>query len=111
MVPEPVVQASSLAGHGEGGEPQDMTSCAQHDAVDRQPQQSLSPENHAEQASKLDQENPRWIVLWGIFSHQYVAFPLFLVPPGTVLCFRSEPELLRRMRQTETIYGRERNDE
>jgi hypothetical protein len=86
-----------------------MSSYAQH-ATDIQPW-SLSPENHAEQAAKLDRENPRWIVVWGTFSHQYVAFPLFLVPPGTVLCFRSEPELLRRMRQTEKIYRKDHDDD
>ena len=86
-----------------------MSSDAEQGWFGRQPAQSLRPEDHAEQAARLDRENPEWIVVWGTFSHQFVAFPLFRVPPGTVLCNRSEPELVRRMRQTETIYGRTRN--
>jgi hypothetical protein len=79
---------------------------SRHGRVDGQPQFG---EECAEQAARLDRENPQWIVVWGIFSHQFVAFPLFSVPPGTVLCNHGEPELVRRMRQTETIYGRSRH--
>ncbi len=72
--------------------------------------QTQSPgEDRREQAAKLDRENPRWLVVWGIFSLEFVAFPLFDVPDGIVLCSRSAPELLRRMRQTEKIYGRSRD--
>jgi hypothetical protein len=77
-----------------------------HGRADGRPQLG---EECAERAARLDRENPQWIVVWGTFSHQFVAFPLFSVPPGTVLCNRSEPELVRRMRQTETIYGRRRH--
>jgi hypothetical protein len=58
-----------------------------------------------EQAARLDRDNPQWLVLWGTFSREFVAFPLFLVPAGTVLHSESSPELVRRMRQTEQIYG------
>jgi hypothetical protein len=62
-------------------------------------------DDHQEQAARLDRDNPQWLVLWGIFSHEFVVFPLFLVPAGTVLHSGSSPELVRRMRQTEQIYG------
>jgi hypothetical protein len=61
-------------------------------------------EDHQEQATKLDQDNPRWLVLWGTFSLQFVAFPLFDVPCRVVLCSRTTPELIRQMRQAEEIY-------
>jgi hypothetical protein len=84
-----------------------MNTDSGHGRADGQPVQSHRPgEDHAGQAARLDHENPQWIVIWGIFSHQFVAFPLFRVPPGTVHCYRSESELLRQMRQTENIYGR-----
>jgi hypothetical protein len=63
-------------------------------------------EDHRTQAARLDRDNPRWLVVWGTFSHQFVAFPLFEVPGGTVLCCRTGPELVRRMQQAEEIYGR-----
>jgi len=69
------------------------------------------PARHAqqEQAERLDRDNPHWLVLWGFFSHEFVAFPLFHVPAGTILHSGSSPELVRRMRQTEQIYGRYRD--
>jgi len=66
-------------------------------------------EDHQEQAATLDRGNPWWLVIWGTFSHEFVAFPRFQVPRGTVLCCRSGPELVRRMRQAEEIYGASRN--
>jgi hypothetical protein len=72
-----------------------------------QPQAQAAPagHDHAAEADQLDRDNPQWLVVWGIFSLQFVAFPLFDVPDGTVLCARSAPELLRQIRQTEEIYG------
>ena len=72
-------------------------------------QTQLPGGDHREQAAKLDRDNPRWLVVWGTFSLEFVAFPLFDVPDRIVLCSRSAPELLRRMRQTEEIYGRSRD--
>ena len=66
-------------------------------------------EDHQEQAARLDRDNPQWLIVWGTFSLEFVAFPLFCVPDGIVLRSRSAPELLRRMRQTEEIYGRSRD--
>ena len=66
---------------------------------------SHDEEDHREQAARLDRDNLRWMVVWGAFSHEFVAFPLFQVPPGTVLCSQSGPEIERRMRQAEQIYG------
>ena len=66
-------------------------------------------EDHQEQAARLDRDNPQWLIVWGTFSLEFVAFLLFCVPDGIVLRSRSAPELLRRMRQTEEIYGRSRD--
>jgi hypothetical protein len=68
-------------------------------------QPSRDEEDHREQAARLERDNPRWMVVWGTFSHEFVAFPLFHVPPGTVLCSQRGPEMEHRMRQAEQIYG------
>lgn len=77
---------------------------ADHNQASQAYDQPTSAE-HKEQAAKLGQDNPQWLVIWGTFSHEFVAFPLFRVPQGTILCCRSGPELVRRMGQTEEIYG------
>jgi hypothetical protein len=66
-------------------------------------------EDHQEQAVTLGRDNPRWLVVWGTFTHEYVAFARFNVPAGTVLHSTSVPELVRRMRQAEQIYSRSHN--
>jgi hypothetical protein len=62
-------------------------------------------EDHQEEAARLDRDNPWWLIVWGTFSRQFVAFPLFHVPQGTILCCRSSLDLIRRMRQVDQIYG------
>ena len=62
-------------------------------------------QDQQEQAARLDEDNPLWLILWGIYSLQFVAFPLFDVPDGAVLFARSASELVRRMRQAEAVYG------
>ncbi len=52
-------------------------------------------------AERLQRDNPRWVVMWGAYSREYVAFPLFNAPPGTVLRGQHPGELAGRMRQTE----------
>ena len=71
--------------------------------ADNRPEPAV--EDHQEQAARLGQDNPRWLIVWGAFSHEFVAFPRFRVPAGTVLHSSSVPELVRRMRQAEQIYG------
>jgi hypothetical protein len=89
-----------------GGEPDMSVDAAGRDLATGTPvQPDHAVEDHQEQAAKLDRDNPRWLVIWGTFSHEYVAFPIFRVPAGTVLHSVSAPELVRRMRQTEQIYG------
>jgi len=36
-------------------------------------------------AKQMEQDNPRWIVLFGVFSKEFVGFPRFSAPPGTVV--------------------------
>ncbi len=36
-------------------------------------------------ARQLEEESPNWLVLWGTYSHQFVAFPRFDAPRGTIV--------------------------
>ena len=52
-------------------------------------------------AREIEQQQPGWIVLYGNYSKEYVAFPLFAAPPGTVLTASYPPALITRIQQTE----------
>ena len=41
------------------------------------------------------------MVVYGTYSHEYVAFPLFTAPPGTILAAGYPPALITRIQQTE----------
>lgn len=66
-------------------------------------------------AERLETENPRWIVVFGVYSRQFVAFPRFSVPVGTMATARYPADLEERMCQIEAQAGiipesRKRND-
>jgi hypothetical protein len=42
-------------------------------------------EQSYETAWNIEQEHPHWMVVWGLYSRQYWAFPLLDVPPGTIV--------------------------
>ena len=55
-------------------------------------------------AASIERDNPLWIVIWGIFSREYWAFPKFNVPPHTILHARNPSQLAAQMRQVEREY-------
>ena len=52
-------------------------------------------------AQRLEQENPSWIVLYGAYSKEFVAFPRFTAPRGTIVATRHPGALPTRLRQIE----------
>jgi hypothetical protein len=54
-------------------------------------------------AVQLQRDHPNWLVLWGSFTHEYVAFPRFKTAPGTVLHNKDPDRLANRMRQIELM--------
>lgn len=58
-------------------------------------------DDHQETAREIEQQQPGWMVLYGTYSHEYVAFPLFHAPPGTILAAAYPPALIARIQQTE----------
>jgi hypothetical protein len=55
-------------------------------------------------AEELQRDHPRWLVVYGIYTQQYVAFPLFDAPPGTVLSTADPGELVRQIQKIEARF-------
>ena len=55
-------------------------------------------------AQQIERDHPLWMVIFGCYSHEYVAFPLFQAPPGTVLAAHYAPALIARMEGAERDY-------
>lgn len=53
-------------------------------------------------AERLGKSNPRWIVVSGEYTKQFVAFPRFPVPKGTVVAAHYPAPLPARMRAVES---------
>ncbi len=58
-----------------------------------------------ETAQSIQQANQGWLVIWGVYTHQYVAFPLFRAPEGCIVQSDSPDELLQRMRDAELAFN------
>jgi hypothetical protein len=56
------------------------------------------------EAVRVEHENPDWIVLFGVYSKQFVCFPRFAVPRGTVVIDRCPEVLPARFRNVEQTY-------
>jgi hypothetical protein len=52
-------------------------------------------------ARDMENANPLWIVVFGVYSRQFVAFPRFAVPKGTIISARYPAAIRERMRQIE----------
>jgi hypothetical protein len=52
-------------------------------------------------ADELDQAHPHWLVLWGEFSREFVAFPLFRTGGRTILHTADRKALAVGMQQVE----------
>jgi len=52
-------------------------------------------------AGRMEEDNPSWIVVFGVYSRQFVAFPRFSAPSGTVLSALYPDALPPRMRAIE----------
>jgi hypothetical protein len=71
---------------------------------------SPNPDPHNEDAcraaaARLQHDHKNWLVLWGCYTHSYVAFPLFSAPRGTILTARTPGEMAGKMRREERMAG------
>ncbi len=54
-----------------------------------------------EVAERTERENPAWIVVFGIYTRQFVCFPRFPAPRGTMIAALYPAALPGRMREIE----------
>ncbi len=52
-------------------------------------------------AERIERENPRWIVVFGVFTKQFVGFPRFPAPVGTVLTALNPTGISDRIKEAE----------
>jgi hypothetical protein len=58
-------------------------------------------------AQRLEHQNPSWIVLYGTYSKEFVAFPRFTAPRGTIVATRDASALPSRLRSIEEQAGQQ----
>jgi hypothetical protein len=54
-----------------------------------------------ETAREIEAQRPGWMVVWGTYTKEYVAFPLFHAPGGTVVIAVYPEALVARMEAAE----------
>jgi hypothetical protein len=52
-------------------------------------------------ARHLEAKSPNWLVLWGTYTHQFIAFPRFDAPRGTIVTAIYPDALVGRTREVE----------
>lgn len=75
-----------------------MTAPPMSGRADRQDENSMR-----QVAVNLESGYPRWIVVFGIYSRQFVAFPRFSVPAGTMAVANYPGALTARMLDIERM--------
>jgi hypothetical protein len=55
-------------------------------------------------AQESERDNPLWIVIFGVYTREFVCLPRFGVPPRTMVIARSLETAAPRMRLVENIY-------
>ena len=62
---------------------------------------ALDDDASREVAERTERENPGWIVLFGTFTKQFVCFPRFPAPAGTIITALYPDAIPPRMRRIE----------
>jgi len=62
---------------------------------------SGTDEANRETARRLELDNPGWIVVFGAYTRQFVAFPRFRAPARTIIAAMYPAALPARMREVE----------
>jgi hypothetical protein len=62
-------------------------------------------------AERLEEDNPDWVIMYGSYSREYVAFPVYPDAPDNSYCSAKDPTALDgHIRETERRHGRVRLD-
>jgi hypothetical protein len=67
---------------------------------------TVSVETAREIVRRLETDNPLWIVVFGVYSKEFVCFPRFTVPGGAMVAARHPRVLPLRLRHVENRAGR-----
>ena len=59
-----------------------------------------------ETARQIEQDHPQWLVMWGLYSEEYWAYPCFDVPRGTIAHSADPNELAKAMRAIRMSHGK-----
>jgi hypothetical protein len=62
-------------------------------------------------AEEIDRGRSQWLVLWGCYSRQFVAFPLFRMPRRLIVYAGFPEALVARMDEVERRFGADRETE
>jgi hypothetical protein len=62
---------------------------------------SADDDAFGEIARQIEERSPGWLVVWGVYTRQFVAFPRFDAPRGTIVTARYADVLIGRLRKTE----------
>jgi hypothetical protein len=91
----------------------DLFSGRQADAGKPEPGPASVFENASrEAAERTERENPGWIVVFGVFTKEFVCFPRFPAPAGTIVTALYLDAIPPRMRKIErALRVRLREDE
>ena len=60
-------------------------------------------------AERLEVDNPDWVIMYGVYSREFVAFPVYPDAPDNCYCSAKDPAALDdHIRETERRHGRVR---
>ncbi len=60
-------------------------------------------------AERLEEDNPDWVIMYGSYSREFVAFPVYPDAPDNSYCSAKDPSALDdHIRETERRHGRVR---
>jgi hypothetical protein len=65
------------------------------------PASAFDDDTSREAAERTERENPGWIVVFGVFTRQFVCFPGFAAPAGTIVIALYPDAIPPRMRKIE----------
>jgi len=74
-------------------------------APDEREAMSLAEDNEGREiAEELEQQHPRWIVIFGAFTREFVCIPRFATPPGLKVVAIYPKAAAGRMSEIEKLY-------
>jgi hypothetical protein len=63
--------------------------------------QAVRALDEQQMAQQIEHDNPNWIVVFGVYTREFVAFPRFAAPPHTIVVATYPAALPPRMQEVE----------